>query len=320
MSARWFLVRRTAWAMFAIYLVLSVAFAAVTVPADPNEALVGFAAATSGEDPTEAVDAYRRARGRDRPLADRYVGWLVDMSTFDWGTSPSLGAPVATVVFARLRITLLYLLPALFVATVGGVALGWVAARRRDEPTASLVSVVAYLGLSVPNFLLAEFAVLYSVRYFDHSFFTTPETIPVAGNHAVGLGLSAAALSATMLASQMRFARAEVLEYVTTDFVKVARAKGVAWTGVARHVLRNAAVPLLTFFVTDTIGVIALAIYVVEAVLHVPGIGALTLLAVESRDVPLVLATTLLVVVLVILANLLEDVAYAVLDPRLGLE
>lgn len=320
MSARWFVVRRTLWALFTTYLILSVAFAAIALPADPNEALAQFAAASGGQDQQAAADAYEAARGRDRPLADRYVGWLVDVSTFDWGESDSMGQPVAAVVFARLRITLLYLLPALLFATVGGVALGWVAARRRNESSASVLTVVAYLGLSVPNFLLAQGVVLYSTEFLGVSFLASPAAVPVASEHVVPLVLSAAALTVTMLASQMRFARAEVLEFVTTDFVKVARAKGVGWLGVARHVMRNAAVPLLTFFVTDMIGVLILAIYVVEAVFNVPGIGNLTFTAVGERDVPLVLSTTLLVVVFVILANLLEDVAYAVLDPRLDLE
>lgn len=314
--------RRFAFAVLSVYLVVSLAFLAVAVPPDPRVDLIKhqlYGQGKSQEQVEQAVADYRERRNLDDPLPERYVGWLVGVATLDWGFSYSRGQPVTNVVASSLPYTLLYVLPAMAVSLVGGLLAGLYSATHRRSPLDRLNAGAAYLGFGLPEFWLGQILLLTVVGGaggagvgFD------PQAGPLAPGNRLVVGLAGAVLATTLLAGQFRYTRAELLEYVGTDFVKLVRAKGAGSWRVGRHLLRVAAVPLLSLSVTELLGVLVLNIYVVEYVFGIPGLGRVTLTAIQDRDIPLVVGTSLVVALIGVLANTVQDAGYALLDPRLG--
>lgn len=317
--------RRLVIALVAVYLVMTVAFAFVALTPDPNQALVAYQAQTGGgsaEDVREAVQAYREARNLDDPVLQRYGRWLVDVSTLDWGMSYTYDRPVTGLIAQRLPYTALYVVPALALSLVGGVTVGLYSAFNRRGVLDRVSSLTGYLGLGVPNFWLAEVATLAAAAQFGAGVGTVhangrPDAFWSMA-HLRAFALPALVLASGLFAGQLRYARAESMEYVNAEFVNALRAKGVSRLSVARHVLRNAAVPILSLFFTDMVAVLVVNIYVIEAVFGIDGLSALSLTAIHQRDLPLVLGTTMVIALVGIAANFLQDIAYAALDPRIG--
>ena len=315
MSLRWHLVRRTLFTVFAVYLVLTLAFGFVALTGDPNEGLIEWQTATTQgtEEAQQAIATYRAERHLDDPLGERYVGWLVDMTTLDWGTSFNQGEPVMTLIARALPRTLLYVLPAMAFALVGGIGIGLYSATNQGTVFARLGAGVAYVGLGVPNFWLAGLLLfVFTVPLGQYGEATVPGWPFLKGVVLPGL-----VLGTSLLAGQARYARAESAEYVNAEFVKLLRAKGASGWTIGRHLLRNAAVPLLSLFFADLLVIVALNIYVLEVVFGIPGLGQLSYGAIQDRDLPLILGTVMVLVIAGILGNLAQDVAYRVLDPRI---
>ena len=235
------------------------------------------------------------------------------MTTLDWGMSYSQDAPVLAVIERALPHTLRYVLPAMAFALIGGIGIGLYSAIHQQTILARVGAGFAYFGFGIPNFWLAG-ALLFV--------FTIPlgryGTATVAHWQLLSnVVLPSLVLGTSLLAGQARYARAESIEYVNAEFVKLLRAKGASGWSVARHLLRNAAVPLLSLFFADLLVILALNIYVIEVVFGIPGIGQLSYLAIQDRDMPLILGTTMVFVLFGIVGNLAQDIAYRVLDPRI---
>lgn len=321
MNVRWYLLRRVAWTLFAAYLLLTGAFLLFAYTPDPNETLVKFAAGYGAENPEQAqeqaLQAYREARNYDEPVLDRYRTWIVAYATLDWGWSTTQGQPVADLLVDRLPVTLAYLVPAIVLATLAGIGLGLAAAFDRHGPIDVLVTSLSYLGLGLPAFFLGEALIAFALRemgwygaLWDPRYgLWTPENL-------ASLSLPAIVVAANLLAVQVRYARAEALEFLPEDFVARLRAGGASTFDVARHVLRNAAFPLLSIFFSEMLAVLFVTIYVLEVVFEVPGVGMLAYTAIQRRDIGVILATTLLPAFVGLFGNLIQDVAYTVLDPR----
>lgn len=315
MSVRWYVVRRVAWAVVATYLVLSVTWALVALPGNPNEMGAAFAAAARGD------SAYAGIRDQSRPLLDRYLDWLVGFSTLQWGRSETRFVPVTEVVAGAVPVTLTYVVPAVLLAAVGGVAVGLATVATRRRWPERLVTAGAYLGMSLPNFWLATLLLLFFGGHLGWIRFAyDPESSVWAAQNAKRLALAAVVLASYLVASQVRYARAESAEYVAADFVTTARAKGAGRLRVGWHVLRNAVVPLVALFFADLLAVLVFTAYIVEVVFGIPGLGQVSYDAIRSRDVPLVVATVLVPVLFGIVGNLVQDLLYAALDPRIGVE
>lgn len=334
MSRAAFLLRRVGFAVVAVYLVVSVAFLFVAVPPDPGEASVAWnAARKSGGDEAQveaAVQAYREARNLDDPLGERYVRWLVDVTTLDWGTSFESGRPVLAVIGEAVPYTALYVVPAMLLSVLVGLGVGVFAAVNHGSWKDRLAATSAYVGMSFPNFWFGQIAFFFLV--YEFSVIGSQPGVAPSGEPMLGgtgplapyvllhMVPAALVLATSLLAGQARYARAQSLEYVGSEFVKLLRAKGASNLRVAGHVLRNAAIPMVSLFFTEMLAVLVLNIYVIEAVFNIQGLGTVTLRAVQQRDLPVVLGATMVVVVVGIAGNLLQDVAYASLDPRVGEE
>ena len=321
-SLRGTIARRLAFSVFAVYVVISLLFGLVTFAPNPQLSVLLQQASTEGE-AREIRREFRRSRGLDEPILDRYLDWLIDVPTLDWGQSygtigaqygPSYEANVAVtkLVADALVPTLRYVVPAVAFAVVGGLAIGLYTATHRESRLARVVTSLTHFGFSIPNFLLAEVLLL----------FVFSETgllqglAPGPGSLLVTTMLPAAIVGTSLLAGQMRYARAQSLEYANTEFIKLVRAKGAGTRRVARHLLRNAAIPLLALFFTDMIGILVVNVFVIEYVFSIPGIGGLSLVAFQQQDLPVVLGATMVIVFVGIGGNFLQDVAYLVLDPR----
>lgn len=327
MSIRRRLARRLVLAALSWYLVMTVVFAFVALTADPNIGSVRFAAAMGCEGPPEIrsaciaehIQAYRASHNLDEELLSRYVRWLGNVSTFRWGRSFQSGAPVVDVILSRLPYTLMYVVPSMVISAVGGVVAGAYLALHGHERVDRLGTALTYGALGVPNFWLATVLLLLLTE--QHQVLEAevdatkglfaPATLEV-------MLLPTLVLSTTLFAGQFRHARAQTLEHVGQEFVRLIRAKGFADYGVGRRIVRVAAAPLLSLFFVDLLGVLVVNVYVIEFVFEIPGFGLLSYDAIKARDLPLVMGTAMAVALFGIAGNAVQDLAHTVLDPRVG--
>jgi peptide/nickel transport system permease protein len=326
--------RRVALAVLSIYLVFTLSFAFVALTPDPNIGSVRFSAGASCQGTPEEreacieskIQAYREANNLDDPVMVRYVRWMEAMVTLDWGASTETGAPVLASIAFTLPYTLLYVVPAMLLSSAGGLAAGAALALRPEGWRERTGTAATYLAYAVPNFWIAAFglAVVSKTYALPGSFIISwnPELQPGAPLFAPGtlakIALPTLVLSTTLFATQLRYARAETLERLGTELVKVVRAKGYGDRGVARHVLRLTAPLLVSLFVVDLFGVVVVNVFVLEYVFDLPGFGNLTLRAIKGRDMPLLLGATMVIAFVGIAGNLLKDLATLALDPRIG--
>jgi peptide/nickel transport system permease protein len=331
-NVRWLVARRVVLAVVSVYLVFSLAFAFVALTPDPNLGQIRFGAAMSCEGTSEEraecieqrMSAYREANNLDESFLERYVRWMVAMSTLNWGASHAARSTVLSVIGFSLPYTLLYVVPSMVLSTAGGLATGAYLALSSREHADRAGTALAYLGYGLPNFWVAALLMAVLGRTYDlpgaffYSWDPTAYGDPLSVATLVRLVLPVAVLSTTLFASQMRHARAETLEQLGSELVKVVRAKGYGDRGVARHVLRLAAPLLLSLFVVDLFGVIVVNIFVIEFVFQVPGFGRISLTAFKQRDMPLLLGTTMVFAIVGIAGNMLKDIATLALDPRIG--
>lgn len=287
-------------------------------PGDPVTLLVGDYPA-----PEEYVQQVRAEYGLDRPIPERLVRYFEQLLRGNLGYSFYGRAPVAQVIGQRIGPTLLLMIAALLLALVIGIPLGVIAARGRGKLPDLLAQFGALIGYSVPDFwsgqlLIIVFAVLLgllpsqgmrSVRSTAVGLAAAVEVIPY-------LVLPAIALSVRFIALFSRITRSAMLDALGADFVLGARAKGVKEGRVlTAHVLRNASLPIVTV-VGYNLGLLVAGSALIETVFAWPGIGRLLFESIGRRDYPVMTGILLLVAVAVIVANLLTDLAYAALDPR----
>jgi peptide/nickel transport system permease protein len=256
--------------------------------------------------------------GLDAPLPVQYLRWLGNLLRGDLGDSLRSGDPVTGEIVSRLPATLELALLATVVSLLIAIPAGIIAAVNRDGPWDVVLRVIGLVGLSVPNFLIATFLVLFiSTRW---PVLPTTGFVPL-GENVVGnlksLVLPAIALGALLAASAMRMMRSSLLEELGKDYLMVARAKGLSnRVVVMRHAVRNALVPVITVVGIQT-GYLLGGTVIVEQIFSIPGIGRLALDAVLQRDYPVVQGTTLFIAAAFVAMNTLADVVYGLVDPRI---
>ena len=311
-----YLVRRTALAALLLLIVATLLFFSLhLLPGDPALLVLGGDAA---QPTTEQIARVRARLGLDRPLPVQYVTWLARVARGDLGTSLLDDRPVARDLVNRLPRTLQLVVPATLLAVAGGVPLGMFAARRHDGIADPAASAAALVGFSTPVFVTAMLLVL--------AFSLGLGWLPPAGYVPFGedpggflrhLVLPVLALAAAPLATVMRMTRSSFLEQAALDYVRTARAKGLGERAVAgRHVLRNALLPVIT--VTGLqVGAMFAGAVLVEYVFSWPGLNTLLLSSLSTRDYPVIQGVVLLGAALFVVVNLLTDLCYAVVNPRI---
>lgn len=312
-------VRRLLFAIASAYLALTLAFFLVALTPDPNVGLVAFNA-HDAEAAREAVRQYKAARGLDGPILQRWLDWIVSYSTLDWGRSFSSGIPVLVLLRYNLPFTLVYVVPSVVLSALGSVALA-VRSATTDHPLRDrATTVLTAASLGVPNYLAALVISYLFVRHAGFVFgFYGPRNL-WALDTLQHYGLPIALLTSTFLGAQYLFARSEVQEYTSTQVTKLLEAKGAGPWRVGRHLVRLAAIPLVSMVATDVLGILVVHVFVIESVLNLPGLGSMTLAAIRNRDMPVILGATMTIVLFGIAARFLQDVAFYYLDPRLRSE
>ncbi|MBY5767170.1 ABC transporter permease [Rhizobium leguminosarum] len=286
-------------------------------PGDPIDAYIDPNLPMS---PSDLADL-RRSLGLDQPLPVQYLGWLQQALTGNLGYSiKRLDQPVLGLVLSRIGPTVLLMGTALAFAIVAGIACGVIGAVRRNSLADLSLSVVALAGISSPAFLSALIGLyIFSVRlhWMPSGGMLTPGEKFSLGDLLHHLILPAALLSVAQAALIMRYMRASLLEVLNQDYVRTARAKGVRefWV-ITKHALRNALLPIVTL-IGSTIGLAIGGAIFIESVFNWPGMGLLLVDAVQTRDYPVIMGATLVIGACVIVVNLLTDITYAVVDPRI---
>ncbi len=267
----------------------------------------------------EAAETMRRNLGLDDPLPVQYARWAGGLLRGDLGTSLNTSRPVSTLISQRFEATAQLALAALALALVVAIPIGILSAFFRNGWFDRIATAIAFMGVSIPNFWLGiMMIVLFSV---------TLGWLPSGGTGASsGAGLMvrlehllmpAIVLGTSTMAQLTRYTRSSMITVLREDFVRTARAKGAAERVVLwRHALRNGLIPVLTI-----IGVLVPRLFsgaaITESIFSWPGLGRLAVDAALQRDFPVIMALTLVVSVLVILASLIVDLLYAVIDPRI---
>jgi peptide/nickel transport system permease protein len=260
----------------------------------------------------EAVSALRREWGLDEPIPVQYARWVGRVVQLDFGTSLRTGEPVAQAILARMPNTILLGGAAITLALLLSIPLGILAAVFRNTATDAVCRFFALFGAAVPNFWLAFLLILYiSVRL---------RWLPTMGTGSWRhLVLPASVLALGLAASYARLLRASLAETLGQDYVRTARAKGLpAWLVVLRHALRNALIPFVTVLGLS-LGHLLGGSVVVESIFSWPGLGKFAWDSIMTRDYPAVQGVVLTLAVLFVTANLLVDLSYRLLDPKVKL-
>jgi peptide/nickel transport system permease protein len=306
-----------------LLLISLIGFAIIQATGDP---LAAYTVDTSltGEDLARLREKY----GLDQPLLIQYLNWLKNMLTGNWGTSYYTRENVIDMVMERLPNTLILAGISYFLILTLAIVLGIATAIRQYSLFDHVITGLSFVGIATPSFWLGlMLIVVFAVRFKAAGL----PYLPVGGMYDLVVGKTAAqvlrhailpaiTLSVVVCARYIRYIRSEMLEQIHQDYVTTARAKGLTeWTVLARHVFKNALLPFITLVALD-IPIFLSGTIVIESMFAWPGMGRLFWSAAERTDIPVLMATMLLVATLTVLSNLLADLFYAVVDPRVRLQ
>ncbi|MCW2594044.1 MAG: ABC-type dipeptide/oligopeptide/nickel transport system, permease component [Mycobacterium sp.] len=310
-----FLVRRVGYSLVVLIGVLVVVFALVhLVPGDPVRIALG-----TRYNP-QAYDALRSASGLDRPIVEQFFGYVASAARGDLGVSFRNGDPVAGILIERLPATVSLAVVGILIALLIALPAGIWSALREGRVSDVIVRVTSQFGVSVPDFWMGILLIAL--------FSTTLGWLPTSGyrplfsdpagwlSHILLPGLTVGLVAGAILT---RYVRSAVLDVAAMGYVRTARSKGLSPAVVTfRHTVRNALVPILTITGIQLATILG-GVIVVEVVFAWPGLGRLVYNAVAARDYPVIQGAVLLIAVLFLLINLMVDLLYAVIDPRIRL-
>jgi peptide/nickel transport system permease protein len=309
-----FLIRRLLFSCLVVAGVATIAFALLHfIPGDPVDAILGT------EANPQSREALRHELGLDRPLINQYFSWWWGLLRGDMGDSVMVKQPVGKLILERLPATIPLALLSMTIAILIAIPAGIVSALRRNTWLDGVVSIFAFSGLSIPGFWLGALLILgFSVKWqwLPPGGYVSVFKDPIDGlRHLI---LPAIALGMTFSAALMRMIRSSLLEVLSRDYIRTARAKGQQeHLIVFRHALRNALIPAVTIIGVQ-VGALLSGALVIEQIFSLPGIGRLTVQAVLDRDFPLVQGCVIVIAIIFVIANLLTDLLYVYLDPRIN--
>jgi peptide/nickel transport system permease protein len=277
------------------------------IPGDPAQAMLGEAA------PQADVEELRHRLGLDRPLLEQYGAFLKGLAKGDLGTSLRTGQPVTDQIVERMPATIELAAAAMLVAIAFAMPLGIIAAVRRGTAVDHAAMTLSLAGVSVPNFWLGPLlAIIFAVEL---------GWLPVSGRGTwAHLVLPAVSLGAALAAILARMTRATMLEELREQYVQAARARGVSrLRAVLRHAFRNSLIPVVTLLGLQ-FGAVLTGAVITETIFAWPGIGRLLIQSIGFRDYPLVQGCILLIALTYVGVNVVTDMVYGVLDPRIRYE
>lgn len=304
-----FLIKRLLQAIFVVIAITLLVSFAIRLSGDPAVTMFQGGGSMTEED----LARIRAALGTDQPFFTQYVNFLKGLVTFDLGRSFSGGTPVSLLIANALPATLLLAFISMAVSIVLSIPLGIKAATARGKGADQVIRILSLIGLSFPNFWLATMLVLL--------FAVMLGWLPPSGmSGPASYVMPAVTMGIILTATNVRLVRTSMLETLQSQYIMVARAKGLSETKVLyKHALRNCAIPLITYFGLQFGGLLG-GIVVIERVFSWPGMGTLAFDAVAARDYPVLQAVITVLALLIVGINLLVDIAYGLVDPRIRTE
>ena len=321
-----YLVRRLLQTVVVIFGVTILSFFALHLAGDPTYLYVSERATE------EEVAATRAKLGFDKPLYEQYFSYVVGLATLDLGNSLRSRTPAFELVMERMPATLELTIFAILFATMLAIPIGILSATRRGTPLDGGIMLFAMFGQSMPSFWLGIMLILFiglGLRWLpisghvpiiqpllDGDFQTAITNLPDAIRHLILPGITLGVFS---LARNARLVRSSMLEVLNQDYVTTAKAKGLPrHTVIMRHAFRNSLIPFVTIIGLE-FGFLLSGVVVTETVFSWPGVGRLVFNAINQRDIPVVQAAVVMFSLLFVLLNLIVDVVYTRLDPRIRL-
>jgi peptide/nickel transport system permease protein len=311
-----YLLRRLLQSVILLFIVSVVIFAIV------HSAPGGPAVLLDPDIDPRLAEEFREQLGLNDPLPVQYARWLGNVFQLNFGLSLQHSIPVTTLIAQRFPASLLLAGAAMLIATVVALTLGTISALRRYSIYDYAATIFAFLGLSIPGFWLGiMLIIIFAVQlgWLPSGGMKSPDGGDLV-DRLRHLILPAISLSSFAVAQLMRYTRSSMIEVLKNDYIRTARSKGLAERVVIyRHAMKNALIPVVTVIGVITPRILGGAV-ITETVFTWPGMGRLAVNAAFTRDYPLVMAITLFVAVLVILSNLIADICYGFLDPRIKFE
>ena len=302
-----YILKRVALAVLTVWVVITVTF--FVMRAVPGGPFLGEKAITP-----EAQAALEAKYGMDKPLMVQYFTYLKDVATrLDFGPSLKLrGREVIDIIGDGMKVSAKLGLTAAGIALVVGVVLGAVAALRRNKFIDKVIMVLTTAFISMPSFIMGTLLLLVFAQILGW--------LPANGETTAGLILPVITLSLSPMANITRLTRSSMLDVLGQDYIRTARAKGVSQVKIIfGHALKNSLIPVITYF-GPMLAYVVTGSLVVEQIFAVPGIGRYFVSSITGRDYPLIMGTTIVLASLIVIMNLLSDIMYKVVDPRITLE
>ena len=302
-----YILKRILLAILTVWVVITITF--FVMRAVPGGPFMGEKAITAA-----AQAALEAKYGLDKPLMEQYFTYLKDIVTkFDFG--PSLkqrGRMVIDIIADGMRTSAKLGLIAAFLALIVGVVLGALAALRRNKLVDKIIMVITTAFVSMPSFIIGSLLlVLFSIKL---------ALLPANGTTSQGLILPIVTLALYPMAYITRLTRSSMLDVLGQDYIRTAKAKGVSSGKIIfGHALKNSLIPVITYF-GPMLAYIVTGSLVVEQIFAVPGIGRQFVSSITNRDYPMIMGTTIVLACLIVIMNLVSDILYKVVDPRINLE
>lgn len=302
-----YILKRIALAILTVWVVITVTF--FVMRAVPGGPFMGEKAVTEA-----TIAALEAKYGLDKPVMEQYVTYLKDIVTkLDFGPSLKLrGRMVIDVISDGMKTSIRLGLIAAFIALASGIVLGAIAALRRNTILDKIIMVITTAFVSMPSFIMGTLLLLLFAVHWP--------IFPANGSTADGLVLPIITLALYPMAYITRLTRSSMLDVLGQDYIRTARAKGVSPVKIIfGHALKNSLIPVITYF-GPMLAYIVTGSLVVEQIFAVPGIGRAFVSSITNRDYPLIMGTTIVLACLIVVMNLLSDILYKVVDPRITLE
>lgn len=314
-----YIIRRLLWSIPTLWGAVTILFLLMRVlPGDVAMVMLGSEGASINP---EQLNALREQLGLNRPLWEQYLAWMLDFCRLDLGKSLWTGNPVWSEIAIRIPYTFTLIVMAMILSLIIAIPTGVFSALKQDSWLDYGLRSFAIAGLSIPNFWFGLLLLLLTVSVFRWSPPIEYATIFAAPLIAMQqLALPALALGWRQSAVSARMMRSSMLEVMREDYVRTARSKGLRErTVIIVHAMRNAILPVITIFGTEVLLLIGGAV-IIETIFNIPGIGRLLVDGINHRDVNMVQGLVAFITVIVLLVNLLVDLVYGWVDPRIRYE
>jgi peptide/nickel transport system permease protein len=309
-------IRRIFLGAISALMVSLIVFAILRIaPGDVVDVILGGEDAFYSE---ETAELLREQLGLNRPLPVQYVTWMRDFFTLQWGTSLVDSKPIWPQIKKKIPLTIELSLLTLGISIILGIPAGIIMALKQDQWADYSIRIFSLLGLSIPNFWIATMIILWGMVYFNWS--PRLEYVSIFTNPLENLGMffwPAFALGTSSMASKARMMRSTMLEVLRQDYIRTAHAKGLRYyTVVYRHAMKNAMLPVITIIGIQAAGILGGSV-ILETIFLLPGMGQYLVYSLSRWDYPVVQTLVLFFAGWIILTNLLVDLSYGWLDPRI---